>query len=111
MFLTDLVHINDRYRDSFAIPADPNLPSSQPYLLINFAKLQRLSDVVGTILKFHGKNYKTLSENSALTTVIDQHIALAAAKDPGFFWQRSQELQQAEATHADIWKNLNDAGF
>jgi son of sevenless len=34
-----------------------------------------------------------------------------SARDPNFFWGRSQELQQTELAHADIRKGLEAAGF
>jgi son of sevenless-like protein len=110
VFLTDLVHINDQYPNTIPTPAGPE-PDLAPRPLINFVKLQRLNDVVGSILKFSGRTYKGIAENTSMTQTIEQQIEAAATKDAGFFWQRSQELQSAEVKHADIWKNLNDAGF
>lgn len=111
IFLTDLVHINDQFPDVLPVPTGPVPDQPPPRHLINFVKLQRLSDVISLIVKFHDKQYKSITENPGMMGIIEQQIATAATKDKGFFWQRSQELQTAEATHADIWKNLNDAGF
>lgn len=111
IFLTDLVHINDQLHNTLPTPAGPEPDLAPPRPLINFVKLQRLSDVISSILKFSGRTYKGITENTSMTQTIEQQIEAAATKDAGFFWQRSQELQSAEVTHADIWKNLNDAGF
>jgi hypothetical protein len=62
------------------------------------------------------EGYRALAdkENPALVAAMEAQMDIAAAeakKDAGHFWKRSQELQGMEVTHADIWKNLNDAGF
>lgn len=111
IFLTDLVHINDQFPDVLPAPSGPVPDERPPRPLINFMKLQRLSDVISSIVKFYDKQYRHITENPNMMSIIEQQISIAASKDKGFFWQRSQELQTAEVTHADIWKNLNDAGF
>ncbi|KAG8788344.1 hypothetical protein FRC15_004927 [Serendipita sp. 397] len=110
-FLTELMHINDQFPDLIPTPTGPEAEPSGPRQLVNFAKLRRLSDVISLMLKFTNKPYRNLTENLGMTAAIEQQIEAAAIKDTGFFWQRSQELQGAEVTHADIWRNLNDAGF
>ena len=42
---------------------------------------------------------------------VESQLALAASKDEGGFWMRSQEVQHAELAHADIRKGLEAAGF
>ena len=111
IFLTELVHAHDQHPDIMATPAPPEPDLGTPRPLINFIKLRRLSDIIAQMLKFVNKPYKSLVENSTMTTAIEQQIELAVSKDAGYFWQRSQELQGSEVTHADIWRNLNDAGF
>jgi son of sevenless len=110
-FLTELMHINDQHPDVIPAPVGPEPTQTPPRPMINFLKMQRLSDAVSSILKFNQRTYKNINDNPAMTYAIEQQIEAAASKDAGFFWQRSQELQSAEVTHADIWKNLNDAGF
>ena len=60
--------------------------------------------------------YRSLveKENPAMMAAMEAQMEAAAAeakKDAGYFWKRSQEIQGMEVLHADIWKNLNDAGF
>jgi son of sevenless-like protein len=110
-FLTDLIHINDQYPNTIPTPAGPVPGLVSPRPLINFVKFQRLNDVVTSILKFSGRTYKGITENTSMIQTIEQQIEAAATKDAGFFWQQSQELQSAEIKAHSIWKNLNDAGF
>lgn len=97
-------------------------------------KLQKQAEVVSNILRFvdrlnltgpasSGKSSSSLTdgyrglaekENSALVSAMEAQMDTASAeakRDAGYFWKKSQELQGLEVTHADIWKNLNDAGF
>jgi len=41
---------------------------------------------------------------------IEQQMAISAVDD-SWFWQKTQDLQQAEVAHADIKRNLEAAGF
>jgi len=118
MFLTDLVHVNDQFPNLVDSNSEPS-SSTSPHnpiavnggrALVNFVKLQRFSDVINTILKFSSKPYK-LNENPNMLAFIDTQLANASSKDPGFFWQRSQDLLSAELAHADIRKGLEAAGF
>lgn len=111
VFLTELVHINNQYPDTVPTPPGPEPEFAPNRPLINFVKLCRLTEVVLSILKFSGRHYSGLSENTAMTSTIEQQIEVASAKDTSFFWKKSQDLQIAEASHAEIWKNLNNAGF
>jgi hypothetical protein len=96
-------------------------------------KLQRQAEVISNMLRFvdrvhlsgshpsGGKGpaadgYRALAEkeNPAMVAAMETQMEAAAAeakKDAAYFWKRSQELQGMEVTHADIWKNLNNAGF
>lgn len=111
IFLTELVHAHEHHPDFMATPAPPEPDLVTPRPLINVMKLRRLGEIIGQMLKFVNKPYRNLVENPTMTSAIEQQIELAVSKDAGFFWQRSQELQGTEVTHADIWRNLNDAGF
>jgi son of sevenless len=42
---------------------------------------------------------------------VENQLRIAAGKDEGSFWMRSQEVQHAELAHADIRKGLEAAGF
>ena len=133
-FLTELMHINDQYPATLPTPQGPEPSQATPRPLINVVKLQRQAEVVCNILRFvdrlnlsgptTGKSsssslsdgYRGLvdKENAALLSAMDAQMDAAASEakmDVGYFWKKSQELQRMEATHADIWKNLNDAGF
>lgn len=118
MFLTDLVHVNDQYPNLVDANGEPLSSASSltstavngGRALVHFAKLQRFSDVINTILKFSSKPY-ILNENPAMLTFIDGQLTTASSKDQGFFWQRSQDLLSAELAHADIRKGLEAAGF
>ncbi|KIM23236.1 hypothetical protein M408DRAFT_264797 [Serendipita vermifera MAFF 305830] len=133
-FLTELMHINDQYPSTLPTAQGPEPSQASPRPLINVVKLQRQAEVVSNILRFVDRlnltgssgsktsssssfeGYRALveKENTALATAMEAQMDTAVAeakKDAGYFWKRSQELQGLEVTHADIWKNLNDAGF
>ena len=104
MYLTDLVHANDQLPSTFPSPSNPNIS------LISFAKRQRFSDIVSTILKHRAKPYD-FAEHDPTKTFIEQQLRLASTKDEQWFWDKSAEWQQVELTHADIKKSLEQAGF
>jgi son of sevenless-like protein len=46
-----------------------------------------------------------------MTNFIMGQMERAASKGDRWYWQRSDELQQAERVHADIRRGLEAAGF
>jgi son of sevenless-like protein len=107
MNLTDLTHIQDGYPDNIVI--EPSTTYPQGLTLINFQKRQACVDIIDSILRHQSKPYK-FAEKAAITAFLEQQLAIAAHED-SWFWQKSQELQQAEVAHADIKRNLEAAGF
>ena len=103
MYLTDLLHIQDHYRDE-QVDAVRNL------VLIDFSKRQKIADTINAMLRHQSKPYK-YSENPQLISFIESQLSLSSNKDDDSLWRRSQELQQAELAHADMKKNLEAAGF
>jgi son of sevenless-like protein len=105
MFLTDLVHIQDQFGDCVS-PTSANPEKS----LICFVKRQRWYDTISTMLKHQQKLYN-FAECESIRTFIDTHLLAANAKDPGWFWTKSQEVQHSELAQADIRRGLVEAGF
>jgi son of sevenless len=116
MYLSDMVHINDKYPDNVTVevptpsPASPNTVSNESRKLIHFVKRLRWHDAVHSILKFQGKPFNFF-EDPAIVNFVQQHLSAALARDQSWYWSRSHELQQAELAHADIRKGLEAAGF
>jgi son of sevenless len=104
MYLSDMVHINDQYPDT--INTDFGLT------LIHFVKRERWADAMNAMLRFQ-KRPHPIAEDPMTMNFVEQQLSggLAGARDPSYFWGRSQELQQAELAHADIRKGLEAAGF
>lgn len=106
MYLTDIVHINDQHPDTITVPPPPEPPRT----LIHFVKRSKWYDAVNAILRFQRKPYPFV-EDTSLMFFIQAQLAVAHGRDQGWYWTRSQELQQAELAHADIRKGLEAAGF
>ncbi|EIN14378.1 ras GEF [Punctularia strigosozonata HHB-11173 SS5] len=112
MYLSDIVHINDKHPDTVELPASssPQTPSPEPRKLIHFVKRQKWYEAVHSILKFQGRPY-LFSEDPAIVSIIQTQLSSAQTRDPAWYWTRSHELQEAELAHADIRKGLEAAGF
>lgn len=82
----------------------------QPLPLINFVKRQYIASVMDNILRHQARTYE-LAEDQHLYAYVESRLQVAAGKDQGSFWLRSQEVQQAEVAHADIRRGLEQAGF
>jgi son of sevenless-like protein len=102
MFLSDLVHTHDQHPDVIL--------TDRGHTLVHFVKRQRWADAVHSILRHQARQY-ALAEEPLTAAFVETQLAGAAAKDPQYFWSRSQELHQAEMAHADIRKGLEAAGF
>lgn len=103
MFLTDIVHIQDQMPDNIV-----TLHQQDP--LIFFTKRQRWNDVISNILRYQSKPY-AFAENGSTRDFIEMQLQTAGSKDQNWFWSKSQGVQHAELTHADLRKGLEAAGF
>ncbi|KAH8835656.1 ras guanine nucleotide exchange factor domain-containing protein [Flagelloscypha sp. PMI_526] len=96
MYLTDIVHIADSFKDS----------EEQG---ICYLQRQRWFEVITNVLKFQNKSY-AFAEGST-QTLIKKELNMATYKDSKWFYARSQEVQHSELANADIRKGLEAAGF
>ncbi|EJD54482.1 ras GEF [Auricularia subglabra TFB-10046 SS5] len=87
------------------------LDSSQPLPLINFVKRQYIAKVIDNVIRHQARTFDTIQEDQHLYAYTESRLQVAAGKDQGSFWLRSQEVQQAEIAHADIRRGLEQAGF
>ncbi len=104
MHLTDISHIGDQYLDNAVITAN----SSRT--LVNFIKRQKWSNTVNAMLRHQGKFYP-FAEDAAMMSFVEANLLQTGELDQAAFWAKSQEVQQAEVTNADIRKGLEAAGF
>jgi len=95
MYLTDIVHVSEHFKQEGDI--------------IFFFQRARWYEIITSILKFQSRPYR-IAPSEATTAFIETHLR-EAVRDEDWFWQRSQELQNAESAHADIRKGLEAAGF
>lgn len=95
MYLTDIMHASQ-------LPREEND-------IIFFFQRARWHEVITQMLKFQSQPYK-IAPSETTTQFIDVHLR-EVLWDDNWFWQRSQELQQEEAAHADIRKGFEAAGF
>lgn len=95
MYLTDIVHVSEHYK--------------QEGNIIFFFQRARWYEIITNMLKFQSRPYK-IAPSEATTAYIETHLR-EAVRDEEWFWQRSQELQNAESAQADIRKGLEAAGF
>jgi son of sevenless-like protein len=103
MFLTDIVHIQDKLPNNIQ-----STTVGEP--LICFHKRQRWYDVVSAMLRYQSKPY-SFTENDVTKNFIEEHLRSAALQNQGWFWTRSREVQHTELAHTDIRKGLEAAGF
>jgi son of sevenless-like protein len=95
MYLTDIVHANQHSKGENEV--------------IFFFQRARWHEVISQMLKFQLRPYK-VAPSEATTQFIDAHLR-EVLLDGDWFWQRSREIQLAEAAHADIRKGLEATGF
>jgi son of sevenless-like protein len=95
MYLTDIIHASQHSRDENDI--------------IFFFQRARWHEVIAQMLKFQSRPYM-IAPSETTTQFIEAHLREVLCDD-NWFWQRSRELQQVEAAHADIRKGLEAAGF
>lgn len=96
MYLTDMFHIADSYKDS----------EEQG---ISFTQRQRWYDAIMAVRKFQTRPYQ-FGEGST-QKFIRRELNLAMLKETHWFYERSQEVQRSELANADIRKGLEAAGF
>lgn len=104
MYLTDVVHINDHYKDS---SIDTGKSSER---MFSFIKRRKWSETIETILA-HQKRQYPYSQDPVTMQYIEANLALAADIKPAAFWSQSLDIQQSERAKADIRKGLEAAGF
>ncbi|KAI8981176.1 ras GEF [Trametes punicea] len=105
MYLADMQLANTQGPDNIII-----LSLTAPLSLVNFAKREMWYESIDAILRHQAKTYAFV-EDPSVVACIETNVAVAAEKDQGSFWAKSQEIQQAEMQHADIRKGLELAGF
>ncbi|THH19381.1 hypothetical protein EW146_g1783 [Bondarzewia mesenterica] len=108
MYMRNMVHIDDQHGDYISIPSASSPGGHRD--LIHFIKRHKWYDVAMATLRFQSKSY-AFAENQATTSFIRTQMANVVGKEERWFWNRSEELQQAELVHADIRKGLEAAGF
>jgi son of sevenless-like protein len=96
MYLTDIVHIQDQFSDDGP--------------LLCFLQRQRLYEVVTVMLRYQSRPYN-IAESESMQNFVSAHLHTGSLQEQGWFWTRSQEVQQSELAHADIRKGLEAAGF
>ena len=96
MFLTEMNHVQDQFSDTEG--------------RIYFHQRTRWYEIITAMLRFQSRPYDIPAEEPTIN-FIEGHLREGSCCDPGWFWKRSQEIQKAEVTHADIRKGLEAAGF
>jgi len=110
IYLSDMVKVSETAPNFIKVPSSD---STSEISLINFMKRQKMGEVAHTILRHQPKvrdSYK-ITEVTQVLQYVENQLRVAAGKDEGSFWMRSQEVQHAELAHADIRKGLEAAGF
>ncbi|KAF8807994.1 ras GEF [Phlegmacium glaucopus] len=96
MFLTEMVHVQDQFSETEG--------------RISFYQRTRWYEIITAMLRFQSRPY-SIAVDEPTAGLIESHLREGSCCDPGWFWKRSQEIQKAEVTHADIRKGLEAAGF
>lgn len=95
MFLTDMVRVDQ-------------LSGTEGR--ISFYQRTRWYEAITAMLMFQSRPYKIAADEQTIN-YIEFHLREGSLCDPGRLWKRSQKIQNDEATHADIKKGLEAAGF
>ena len=77
---------------------------------ISFYQRTRWYEAITAMLMFQSRPYR-IAADEPIINFIEGHLREGSCCDPGWLWKRSQEIQRAEATHADIRRGLEAAGF
>lgn len=109
MHLADMQLANEYQADNILV-APASSPLGTTVSLIHFAKREKWWEAIDAMLRHQARPY-AFAEDAGTMAYIEANATLGGEKDQGFFWTRSQEIQQAEVQHADIRKGLELAGF
>ena len=118
MYLTDIVHINDKYKDRDVLIKSRNqdedeeqkheAPFQERYY--SFVKRRKWSDVLEEMLAFQKTAYPFL-QDPTIAQLVETSMLIGGEKEQATFWEKSEEVLKAEVESADIRKGLKDAGF
>ena len=104
MHLTEICHISDQFTDKTLIKDGSNTT------MVNFIKRRKWCNAVTTMLRHQGKFYP-FAEDATTMSFVEANLLQYGEMDQAKFWSKSQEVQQAEVSNADIRKGLEAAGF
>lgn len=104
LYLTDILHIQDQYRDNTITTARGTEP------MFNFVKRRKWTDVFDLVFRPQGKHYPFSHDVSAMSQ-IETQLTLASGIEQATFWSKSEEVQQSERASADLRRGLEAAGF
>jgi son of sevenless len=107
-FMKNMIYAQEQHEDNVIVQSATK--PDQQFTLIHFVKRQKWYDITVQMLRFQTKPY-SIPEMSEMTNFITGQMERAATKGDRWYWQRSDELQQAELLHADIRRGLEAAGF
>lgn len=107
-FLKNIIYAQEQHADNVFVQSTTN--PDRHFTLVHFVKRQKWYDITLQMLRFQAKPY-LISEIPEMTSFITSQMEKAAAMGERWYWQRSDELQQAELVHADIRRGLEAAGF
>jgi son of sevenless len=107
-FMKSMVHAQEQHEDNVIVQSTTK--PDQQFTLVHFVKRQKWYDITIQMLRFQTRPY-FIPEIPEITNFITGQMEKAATKGDRWYWQRTNELQQAELVHADIRKGLEAAGF
>ena len=107
-FLKCIIYAQEQHADNVFVQSatDPE----RHFTLVHFVKRQKWYDITLQMLRFQAKPYH-IAEIPEMTSFITGQMEKATTMGERWYWQRSDELQQAELVHADIRRGLEAAGF
>src|ERR1700722_16334536 len=94
MFLTDIVHNEDKIPDNILSPLNPEVR------LIFFSKKQRLYEIASVMLRHQTKAY-SFTENVPVRSFLERQVEAASSIDDDWFWAKSRELRRSEKSQGD----------
>jgi son of sevenless len=107
-FMKNMTYAQEQHEDNVIVQSAAR--PDQQFTLVHFVKRQKWYDITVQMLRFQTRSYP-IPEIPEVTNFITGQMERAATKGERWYWQRSDELQQAELLHADIKRGLEDAGF
>jgi son of sevenless-like protein len=106
--MKNMTYAQEQHEDNVIVQSATK--PDQQFTLVHFVKRQKWYDTTLQMLRFQTKAYH-IPEIPEMTNFIMGQMERAASKGDRWYWQRSDELQQAERVHADIRRGLEAAGF